>query len=222
MSSSRKPLELDTGRVFWRSFFLVFVFLECLLWHRVQQWPVRLPWHRVLLFLLASGQRVVWAMLLAGACALLAILAVKLLIEPLLSLWLNPTIDPSWWMFHLPAGESPVAGISGRWHAAGRWQPGALVLTNRRIWFFPTGWGVEPWSLTHEQLDRVQAEPPWLARLASIRNWPDRLWFSARDGAHAWFAVADPEAVLAWFGLREPSDGAVSTHRPARQGAFDV
>ena len=222
MSPSSKPLELNAGRVFWRSFFLVFLVLECLLWHRLQQWPVRVPAHRVILFILHSGQRVLPAMLLAGACTVLALLAVKLLVEPLLSLWLNPTVDPSWWMFHLSATDSPVAGVSGRWHAAGRWQPGALVLTNRRIWFFPAGWGVEPWSLAREQVDRIEADPPRLARLASIRNWPDRLRFSARDGEHASFAVADPDAVLAWFGVPERHDGAASTHRKAIQGVFDV
>ena len=223
MSPSRKPLELNAGRVFWRSFFLVFLVIECLLWHRVQQWPVRVPGHRLLRFLLHTGPRVVFpAMLLAGAFTVLALLAVKLIVEPLLRLWLNPRVDPSSWLFHLSPSEAPVAGSSGRWHAAGRWQPGALVLTNRRIWFFPAGWGVEPWSLAREQLDRVEADPPWLGRLAAIRNWPDRLRFSARDGEHASFAVADPGAVLAWFGAAVRPDGDASTHRNAPQGVLDV
>ena len=222
MPTSRRPLELSAGRVFWRSFFLVFLVLEWLLWRRVQQRPAGIPGHRVLVFLLHSGRGVLPAMLLAGACTVLALLAVKLIVEPLLGLWLNPAVDPSWWMFHLSAGESPLAGVAGRWHAAGRWQPGALVLTNRRIWFFPAGWGVEPWSLAREQLDRVEADPPWLGRLASIRNWPDRLRFSARDGEHASFAVADPDAVLAWFGAAVRPDGDASTHRNAPQGVLDV
>jgi hypothetical protein len=217
-----KPLELNTGQVFWRFFFLVFFVIECWLWYHIQRLPVRVPAHRLIWFLLRSGQRVLPAMLLAGTCTVLALLVVKLIIEPLLRLWLNPRVDPSSWMFHLSAGESPVAGVAGRWHAAGRWQPGALVLTHRRIWFFPAGWGVEPWSLAREQLARVETAPSRLAGLASIRNWPDRLHFWACDQEHAAFAVADPDAVLAWFGAPERPDGDSSTHRNAPQGVFDV
>jgi hypothetical protein len=222
MPPSSKPLELDAGWVFWRSFFLVFLVFECLLWHGLQQWPGRPAGHRMIIFLVRSRGSVFPALLLAGACTVLAILIVKLIVGPLLNRWLNPAVDPSWWLFHLSASDSPVASTSGRWYAGGRWQPGALVLTNRRIWFFPAGWSVEPWSLAREDLDRIETDPPHLARVAPIRNWPEWLRLGDRNGEHAWFAVADPDAVLAWFGPPARRDGDTSSSRIAPQGAFDV
>ena len=141
----------------------------------------------------------------------------------ILNLWLKPSVDPSRWLFHLSAGETVVASVPGRWRSDGRWQPGALVLTDRRIWFLPAAWGVEPWSLAREELERIETEPPPLARLAAIRNWPELVArSSARTGEHACFAVADPDAVLAWFtpGPAPATPRLSSTHRA--QGVFDA
>ena len=67
-------------------------------------------------------------------------------------------------------------------------------------------WGARPddgsstvSTLAGEDLDRVAAAPARRARLSPIRNWPDRLRLSGRNGEDASFAVADPNAVLAWF-----------------------
>src|SRR5262249_56413501 len=104
--------------------------------------------------------------------------------------------DPSSWLFHLAAGEAPGAGGPARCRSAGSWRPGARVLTGRRLWFLPAAWGPEPWSIARNELERVEAEPPALARLLPVRHWPDRLVFTDRAGEQASFAVADPGAVL--------------------------
>ncbi len=161
-------------------------------------------------------------MLLAGCVTLLAALAVQLILRPLLNLWLKPSVDPSRWLFHLSAGETVVASVPGRWRSDGRWPSGEIVLTNRRIWFLPAAWGVEPWSLERKELARIETEPPRLARLAAIQNWPELLRFSARTGEHARFAVADPDAVLAWFATDLRRDDVASPQRIAPQGAFDA
>src|SRR5258708_853422 len=148
MPPSSKPLETDVSRVFWRSFLLVFLVREWMVWHWVQGLRMPMPpGHRVLLFLFArfgTRQSVFLALLLGGVFTLLVILVVRLIVRPALNLWLRPTVDPSGWMFHLAASESPVASVPGRRKSGSRWQPGALVLTNRRLWFFPAGWYVEP------------------------------------------------------------------------------
>ena len=96
------------------------------------------------------------------------------------------------------------------------------MLTNRRIWFFPAAWDVEPWSLAREEIERIEPEPSRLARLAPIRNWPELLRFSARTKEDARFAVADPDAVLGWFSPDPRRDDVVPHPRIAPQGAFDA
>ena len=225
MPPTRKPLEVNTVWVFWRAFVLFFLALEWLLWQHIRQLPIRAPRHRLIVFLLAPKATrfsAFNAMLLAGCVTLLAALAVQLILRPLLNLWLKPSVDPSRWQFHLPAGETVVASVPGRWKSEGRWQSGEVVLTNRRIWFLPAAWGVEPWTLAREQLERIDTEPSWLARLAAIQNWPELLRISARTGEHARFAVADPEVVQAWFTPDLRRDDGASPQRIAPQGAFDA
>ena len=43
MPPYRKPLEVDSGRIFRWSFFVVFLVLQCLAWRRSGKWPVRRP-----------------------------------------------------------------------------------------------------------------------------------------------------------------------------------
>jgi hypothetical protein len=225
MPSPRKSLEIDTGWIFWRSFFLIFLVLEWLLWHMLRQMPVRGPGNRLIIFLLApraTRRSVFNAMILAGCLTLAANLIVKLIVQPLLNLWLKPRVDPSCWVFHLSSGDSPVASVPGRWKADGRWRPGALVLTNQRVWFFPADWGIEPWSSARAEIERIEAEPARLARFVPIRNWPESLRFSARTKEDACFAVADPDAVLGWFSLDPRRDDVVPHPRIAPQGAFDA
>ncbi len=225
MPSSRKPLGIDAIWIFWRSFLLSFLIFEWLVWQRVRQIPVRVPGHRLLIFLLApkaTRLSIFNAMVVAGCVTLAAMLVVQLVIAPLLRAWLRPSVNPSWWLFHLSSGDSPVASVPGRWKSGGRWRPGALVLTNRRLWFFPAAWDLEPWSAARADLEQIELEPSLFTRLAPIRNWPERLHFSARSGEDARFAVADPEAVLAWF-APDPHPDDVMTHpRIAPQGAFDA
>src|SRR5262245_22771232 len=102
--------------------------------------------------------------MLASLATLAAMVLVRLILGPLLDWWLRPAFDPSSWLFHLSAGESPAASLPARWRTGGIWRPGALVLTGRRVWFMPAAWGLEPWSLAREDFERVEAEPPALIR----------------------------------------------------------
>jgi hypothetical protein len=225
MPSSRKSLEIDSVWVFWRSFLLIFLILEWILWLHLRQFPARAPGHRLIMFLLhprATRRSVFNAMILAGGFTLAMNLIVQLIVRPLLNLWLKPRIDPSWWSFHLSSGDSPLASVPGRWKSGGRWQPGALVLTKRRIWFFPADWGLEPWSTAREEIERIETEPSRVARLAPIRNWPELLRISAPMKEDARFALADPGAVLGWFSLDPLRDDFAPFSRIAPQGALDA
>jgi hypothetical protein len=86
----------------------------------------------------------------------------------------------------------------------------------------PASWALEPWSMAREDFERAEAQPPALARFLPVRHWPDLLRLTARSGDHASFAVADPEAVLAWFGPARRPDTAPPSPRVAPQGVFDA
>jgi hypothetical protein len=221
MPSSRKPLEIDAGRIFRWSFLASFLVLECLVWGRIRRRPMRRRAQPLLLLLLApwaTPRAAFAALLVAGVSTLAAMMAVRLILAPLLNAWLRPGFDPSSWMFHLSAGEAPAASVPARWKSGGRWRPGALVLTGRRIWFMPSAWSVEPWSMALKGVERVETEAPAPARLLPVHNWPDLLHFAASAGDRADFAVADPDAVLAWFATPRRPDAPP----PAPQGVFDA
>src|SRR5262249_27706960 len=122
----------------------------------------------------------------------------------------------------LSAGEATEASVPARFRSGGSWRPGALVLTGRRLWFLPTAWGPEPWSIARSELERVEAEPPALARLLPVRHWPDRLVFPGGAGEHASFAVAAPDAVLSWFAPTRGGDVARPRPRVVPEGVFDA
>jgi hypothetical protein len=161
-------------------------------------------------------------LILAGVSTLAGMLFVRLILAPLLDLWLRPASDPSSWMFHLSAGEAPEASVPARIRTDGGWRPGSLVLTGRRLWFLPASWGPEPWSMARQELVRVEAEPPAFARFLPVRHWPARLRLTDRAGEHARFAVADPDAVLGWF--VPPRDAAANptSARAVPEGVFDA
>jgi hypothetical protein len=225
MPPSCKPLEIDSSRVFRWSFLAVFLTLEWSAWWRVARRLALVPRRRVPVLRLAlwtTWWAALGAFLVAGATTLAAALFTRLILAPLLDRWLRPAFDPSSWMFHLAAGETPTASMPARWKTGGTSRPGALVLTGRRIWFMPSAWDLEPWSMARQDVERVDAKPPAPARVLPVRHWPDLLQFTARTGDQAWFAVADPGAVLAWFAPSRRPDTTSAGPRVAPQGVFDA
>jgi hypothetical protein len=202
MPTSRKPLEVDAGRVFRWSFLVIFLALEWIVWDRLCHRPMRRPDLRPLVFLLApwaTRRAALLAVIGAGAATVAGMVLVRLIVAPLSSRWLRPDSDPSSWMFHLSAAEAPEASVPARSREEGEWRPGSLVLTGRRVWFLPSGWGPQPWSMARGEIARVEPVPPAFARYLPVRHWPDEVRFTGRSGEVAAFAVEDPDAVLAWF-----------------------
>jgi hypothetical protein len=218
MPHPSKQIGIDARWIYGRSFLLFFLVNQLVVWHRLSQLPIRMPGHRMILFLVApwaTPQSFAVALLAAGILTILSILVVRLIVRPLWSLWLNPTVDPAWGLFHTSAGESIVSSMPARRRSSPRWQPGSLALTNRRVWFFPSAWDGEPWSLDLDEADRIEQESSIVAGLLPIRNWPVPFHILGRSGQVATFAVADLDAVRSWFGSRagKASRGSAGTDR---------
>jgi hypothetical protein len=226
MSPPSKPLEIDAGWIFRRSFLLLFLVFELLVWNRLQRFPMRVPGHRVFVFLLAgwaTPRSFLMAISAGGAFTVVAILVVRLIISPLLKFWLNPSADSSWGLFHLTSSEKILANVPARRWSGWMWKPGSLTLTNRRLWFFPANGNDELWFLRLDDIGLIVPELPVIAELAPIRNWPEHLHLSSRAGPDAVFAMAEPSVVLGWLEPHVRRDGvaAVATNVGQSVGVFD-
>jgi hypothetical protein len=161
------------------------------------------------------------ATLIAAGLTLAAFLAVKLVVSPLLNAWLTPRIDPTAVLFHLTPGEVSLSSIPARRKWGWGWQPGALVVTDRRIWFLPAAWSAEPWSASRSEVVVCDAGLPLVATVGPIHNWPEHLRLRMRDGCQSTFAVSDPGSLLAYFEPAGRSGMAVFPARNPGYGAFD-
>jgi hypothetical protein len=211
MSPATKQLDIDARWLYWRMFLLFFFVFEMIIWQRLQRFPMRAPGHRVMVFLFArwaTPRSLVRAIFAGGAFTLTTVLIVRLIVRPLLNFWLRPTADSSGGLFHLTASETIVASVPARRRTRWMWKPGSLALTNRRLWFFPAEFNEEPWFLALDDVADIVPERPLFAELAPIRNWPEHLRVSAHSGPDAIFALAEPDAVLAWLKLPVRRNGA--------------
>jgi hypothetical protein len=227
MLRSSKPIQIDARWVYWRSFVLFFLINQVVVWHRVSQLPIRMPGHRIILFLAApwaTPQSFAVALLAAGVFTSMAILVIRLIIRPLWSVWLNPPVDPACGSFHLSASEVIVSSLPARRRLGWSWLPGLLALTNRCLWFFPSAWDGEAWSLDLDDADRVEREGSLVAKLTPIRNWPVPIHVLGQSGQDAVFAVADPGVVESWLRplARQAPTGSVETGAERDAGAIDV
>jgi len=206
-------------------FWSVFIISQFAIWHHLQRRLPRGMGNRNLIvhLVIPSGlSSLFMATLVAAGLTLLAILVVRLVLAPILSSWLTPTVDPTSVQFHVAPGEVPLASMQARWRTGWSWQPGALVVTDRRIWFLPTAWDLEPWSVSRSEIAGCEAELPAMATLVPIRNWPPHVRLGMRDGGQRVFATASPLSLMAWC-ERDGNAGSVALpSRALGQGVFDV
>ena len=191
-------IRLAVWSVYWRAVALVFVLAETRLWMRVRRWNPPSSWHAVRPFVKKSPGYVGFALGAAVLITLGAALLVRLVIGPQIRRWLGPRTEPMHG-FHLAPGERVVAESPAR-RAEGRaYRAGSLVATDRRLWFFPTAWDAEPWSVPREVVRGARAvpAPPLLGGL--VTGLPDRIEVLGDAGPIGAFAVAEPEQVLGWF-----------------------
>jgi hypothetical protein len=226
MSPASKQLDIDARWLYWRMFLLFFFVFEMIAWQRIQRFPMRAPGHRLIVFLFARGatpRSLVRAIFAGATFTLMAFLIVRLIVRPLLNFWLRPSADSSGGLFHLTASETIVASVPARRRTRWIWKPGSLALTNRRLWFFPAEFNDEPWFLPLDDVADIVPERPLFAELAPIRNWPEHLRVSASSRPDAIFALAEPDAVLAWLSLPARREGAAlqATGTGSSAGEFD-
>jgi hypothetical protein len=227
MWPSSKQLEIDARWVYRRAFLLFFLVFQLMAWHRAGRLAGRSPARRFMIFLFApwaTPNSFVIALVTGGVLTLVAFLLVRLVVRPLLYLWLSPAVDSSWGLFHVSPSETILASVSGRRRSGWRWRSGTLSVTNRRLWFFPAACDQEPWSLSLDDMDRIEQESSALAELAPMRNWPLPLHLWGRGGQDAVFATADPDALLGWLRLPQRPQGNWDAKAGARirAGVFDV
>lgn len=197
------PIRLAFGPVFWRLSMIVFAVKELASWKHLRPWLVGAPPEKYLAALIRiTPQSVLIGFLIGFAVTLGLAILVKLLAGPIAARWYSPAESGSERTplpFHLEPGESVMAETAARRRSAQGWKPGTLILTDRRLWFFPTAWELEPWGLSLDGLASVRNLRRWTLTGPVIRGVPDSLRIRGRAGEEAVFAVAEPRAVRRWF-----------------------
>ncbi|RUL82956.1 hypothetical protein [Tautonia sociabilis] len=205
-------LRLAFWAAFWRIALFLAVLGELALWAAIRRQAVGFPPRVRLAFLVVYSPRVlVSAALLAGLITQALDVLVRLAVDPMLRRWLQPATDRDdddgrGFGFHLDATERVADARPARMRVGRGSRPGTLVLTDRRLWFFPSAWDGEPWSVPRDGIRSASLDPPPPALARVVRGLPPQVVVSGGAGpeSRATFALADPSAVLRWF-LPEPA-----------------
>jgi hypothetical protein len=212
------PIRLAFGPVFWRLSMIVFALKELASWKHVRPWLIGAPPSKYVAALIyITPQSILIGFLIGFAVTLGLAILVKLLAGPIAARWYAPAQTGSELTplpFHLETGESMVAEAPARRRSARGWKPGTLILTDRRLWFFPTAWDLEPWSVPVADLASIRNLRRRTLTGPIIRGVPDSLRIRGRSGEDAVFAVAEPKLVRGWF--NRPSLDHCLVARPAK------
>lgn len=208
------PIRLAFGALFWRAFLVLTILLEIGLWKRLKPLKARRrPGLRLAVMVLYSPRMIFWAFLVAALFTVVIDLYVRLIMRPLMARWYSPKGESDAFgtplAFRLSANESILDEAPARLASGRRTMPGVLMRTNRRVWFSPHAWDVEPWSLDLADLAEVTTRPPKTQFGSLVRGVPDRLVLIDGQGKETLIVVADPQEALSWF-----PDHAVSTELP--------
>jgi hypothetical protein len=208
---SRGRLWVNRGRLFWSLGTLVFAVREVFVLRLVLR-KVR-PGHRVLVFLAnrnATPRSLIVALVTASVATFLAELIVGLLLAPAVRMWLTPRTDSSDGAFRLSANERVLDSTPARRKMGRSWPAGTLVRTNLRLWFFPTAWDAEPWTVPIAGPEEVGLEPCAGFAWGLTGGVPDRVRVASGVDTAEVFAVADPATVLSWFGPSGAPSGSLA------------
>jgi hypothetical protein len=207
---SRTPI--DTPRfqlryrpIFGRVFLVAFVVLEVIFWLKVVRpfLPFRPRINRILFVIVHTPQMLFYALLIAAIATMTTDLVFRLLVRPLMRRWYHPrSYDPTAahpLPFQLGIGEEireerPARRVLGRSK-----QPGTLVLTNRRVYFFPYAWDAESWSIPFEHIAGVRLHTPRRRVLGWVSGYPDHLVIADDSGEETRLILADPLQIRHWF-----------------------
>jgi hypothetical protein len=224
VTRSKRPLQIDGQWVFWRSFWIIFVVCQIAIWHHLRGLQPRGMGRRnflVHMVLPSTFPSLFLAVLIAMAVTLLVMLIVRLIIDPALRAWLTPAVDPTTVLFHLAPGEESLSSVPARRRWGWNWQPGTLVLTDRRVWFVPLAWNLEPCPMDRHEIADCELERSPIATLFPICNWPEQIRIGTRSGGNVTLAVADPKFVIDWFQPGFHRDKMAISSSTLVSGAFD-
>lgn len=205
---ARMPqLRLAFAAIVWRVMLGFVLVKEYLHWSKIGRVPgLQIP-RRIGYLLVKLPEALVVGLAVGLGTALVLSLLLRWLTQPRVIGWLQPRDDHSFAMpfaFRLEASEQ----IEGEWPArrlVGRsWKTGSLVLTDRKLWFFPHAWDQEPWWIERAGLEtRLGTVPTPAMSWGYVSGLPDRL--TVRHGHRTeCFALLDPELVLAHLGYVLP------------------
>lgn len=206
---TEQRLQIAFGPFLWRSFAVLALTGEIALWAEIQRqgrgFPpgIRMAW-----LIRYTPRTLILAFFLAAVLTVLVDLFVRMVIGPPLRRWLSPTAPLEEddvlgrdFGFHFDATERVINSRPGRRVLRWRSDPGTLVLTDRRVWFFPATWDGEPWSVACEKIRSAALEPPSGFFSGLIRGLPPRLRLDAgpEPEDRATFTLAEPVLVQSWF-----------------------
>lgn len=175
---------------------------EYKVWALIEQWvPARNPVKRVFAFLYFQPRAFVFAFLGGAIAAVACDLAFRLVVRRLMVRWYNPrSFDPSSEppvAFHLDRGEAVALASPGRVvDGPRRRPPGTFLVTDRRVWFAPYSWELEPWDRPLDDLAEARLEHPPRRVLGLVRGYPENLVLVDRSGLARSFVLPDPIAAF--------------------------
>jgi hypothetical protein len=201
MSKRRRCIHLNSGAVFLRCALAFFAVRELVVWQWVRRFKPRGA-GRMRLFLTgrwATPRSLILALLFAAAVTILLEVWIRFVVWPIVRHWHTPLTDGTDGQFHLAANERTLDSCPARLKSGWSWPAGTLVRTNLKLWFIPRAHDAEIWSRPLSEVHDIRLEPPPRIAWGYLLGWPSRLAVQDGDEAPELFAVADPEAVLAWF-----------------------
>ena len=165
--------------------------------------PRGMPLRRVLGFLYFSPRWLFLGFAVGAIVAVVVDFVFRGLVRPMMVRWYNPlprrVDDVPPLDFHFATAERVEQEIPARLFCGRMRVPGRLILTNRRVWFFPYDWGTEPASIARDELVRVAPAPTSRRVLGLVRGYPDHIEFEDVHGETFSVVAADPGAVVDWF-----------------------
>jgi hypothetical protein len=203
VSMNNPPLRLAFGAVFGRLFLVVFSIQLFIAFQKSRQLlRSASPWKKLAAFLDFSPYALILGFLLAALITVALDLLVRLVGRALSASWYahrETGREYTPLAFSLAPGERLVAESPARRASARGWRPGTLVLTDKRLAFFPVDWDIDPWSVPRQALSSLRVEPSRAALGSLIEGVPGRLIARDTDARETAFALADPAGPLAWF-----------------------
>jgi hypothetical protein len=197
------PLRIAFAAVFWRIFLVAFATQQFTAFHKTRHlFRGASSWEKWLGFVDFTPYALVLGLLVAAMATVAADLAVRLLLRRAVARWYDPAgtgAGRTPLSFHLGAGEAALAEAPARRREGRGWRAGTLVLTDRRVAFYPVEWDLEPWDVDRDNLRSLRIQPARAMLGSFVEGVPGTLVLRDHDGRELALALARPDDVVHWF-----------------------